>query len=77
MGSVNVKYVDAISNARLSAVCDINPAAFDRIAPETREKIKCFTDVDTFLAEGDIDVVVVAVPHYSHPDIAIKAMNAG
>lgn len=77
MGSVHVKYVDAISNARLSAVCDINPAAFDRIAPETREKIKCFTDVDTFLAEGDIDVVVVAVPHYSHPDIAIKAMNAG
>ena len=77
MGSCHVKFVEAIPNAKLTSVCDINPAAFDRIAPEIREKIKCFTDVDTFLAEGDVDAVIVAVPHYSHPDVAIKAMNAG
>ena len=77
MGSCHVRFVEAIPNAKLTSVCDINPAAFDRIAPEIREKIKCFTDVDTFLAEGDVDAVIVAVPHYSHPDVAIKAMNAG
>ena len=77
MGSCHVNFIEAIPKAKLTAVCDINPAAFDRIKPEIREKIKCFTDLDTFLAEGDIDAVMVAVPHYSHPDVAIKAMNAG
>ncbi|MBO5307554.1 MAG: Gfo/Idh/MocA family oxidoreductase [Lentisphaeria bacterium] len=77
MGSCHVGFIEAIPNAKLTAVCDVDPAAFDRIKPEIREKIKCFADVDTFLAEGDIDAVIVAVPHYSHPDIAIKAMNAG
>ena len=77
MGSAHVKHIGELSNTRLTAVCDINPKAFDRIAPETREKIKCFTDSDTFFKEADIDAVLIAVPHYDHPDLAIKAMNAG
>ena len=77
MGSAHVKHIGELSNTKLTAVCDINPKAFDRIAPETREKIKCFTDSDTFFKEADIDAVLIAVPHYDHPDLAIKAMNAG
>lgn len=77
MGSAHVRFVGELSNARLTAVCDINPKAFDRIAPETREKIKCYTDADTFFKEADIDAVIIAVPHYFHPDLAIKAMQAG
>ena len=77
MGSSHVEYIGEMSNAKLTAVCDIDPKAFDRIAPETREKIRCFTDLDAFLAEGEIDAVIVAVPHYFHPDIAIRAMDAG
>ena len=77
MGSGHVRFIGELSNAKLTAVCDINPKAFDRIAPETREKIKCYTDVDTFLKEADIEAVIIAVPHYFHPDLAIKALNAG
>ena len=76
MGSSHVKYIGELSNAKLTAVCDINPKAFDRIAPETREKIKCYSDADTFFAEADIEAVIIAVPHYFHPDLAIKALKA-
>ena len=72
MGSSHVKYIGELANAKLTAVCDINPKAFERIAPETREKIKCFTDADTFFKEADIDAVLIAVPHYDHPDLAIR-----
>ena len=77
MGSSHVRFIGEMENAKLTAVCDIDPRAFDRIAPATREKIRCFTDLETFLAEGDIDAVIVAVPHYFHPDIAIRAMECG
>ena len=77
MGSSHVRFIGEMSNAKLTAVCDIDPGAFDRIAPETREKIRCFTDLDAFLAEGETDAVIVAVPHRFHPAIAIRTMNAG
>lgn len=77
MGSAHTNFISELANAKLTAVCDINPKAFDRIKPEIREKIKCFTDVDTFLKEADIEAVIIAVPHYFHPDLAIKAMQSG
>ncbi|MBR1966698.1 MAG: Gfo/Idh/MocA family oxidoreductase [Lentisphaeria bacterium] len=77
MGSAHTNFISELTNAKLTAVCDINPKAFDRIKPEIREKIKCFTDVDTFLKEADIEAVIIAVPHYFHPDLAIKAMQSG
>ena len=77
MGSSHARNMVKVENAVLSAVCDIDPAAFDRLDSETRGKISCYTDVDKFLAEADIDAVLVAVPHYDHPEIAIKAMNSG
>lgn len=76
MGSAHVRNIGELPKAKLTAVCDINPKAFDRINASVRENIKCFTDVDTFLKEADIDAVLVAVPHYFHPEIAIKAMQA-
>lgn len=77
MGSAHVKSIESLSNTRLTAVCDINPAAFNRIAPEIREKIQCFTDAESFFKDADIDAVLIAVPHYDHPDLAIKALKAG
>ena len=77
MGSAHVKFMEELNNVDLRAVCDINPAAFDRIPAEIRKRIRCFTDAETFFKEADIDAVLVAVPHYFHPDLAIQAMQAG
>ena len=77
MGSAHVNTISGLKNTKLTAVCDIDPKAFDRIKPEIREKIRCFTDASKFFAEADIDAVLIAVPHYDHPDLAIQAMQAG
>ena len=77
MGSAHAKYIGEMSHAVLVAACDINPKAFDRLPKEGREKIRCFTDLDAFLKEGGVDAVIVSIPHYFHPDVAIRAMQAG
>ncbi len=77
MGSTHVKFIEAAKNAELSAVCDINPEAFKRIDSKILSKISTYTDSEEFFAGADADVVIVAVPHYSHPDLAIRAMECG
>ncbi|MCI7643876.1 MAG: Gfo/Idh/MocA family oxidoreductase [Lentisphaeria bacterium] len=77
MGSGHVISIGSMQNAKLTAVCDINPAAFNRIDENVRKNLACFTNVDDFFAKADIEAVIIAVPHYDHPDLAIKAMQAG
>ncbi len=77
MGSAHVGFINAIANAELTAVCDINPEAFKRINDETRSRIETYTDSEEFFAKAEVDAVIVAVPHYSHPDLAIRAMECG
>ncbi|MCE9616253.1 MAG: Gfo/Idh/MocA family oxidoreductase [Lentisphaerae bacterium] len=61
-----------VPRAVLGAVCDVKP-----------ERLKPFADVPQFTSSaemvrsGMVDVVVVATPHYSHPDLAIEALQAG
>mgnify|MGYP001021836938 CR=1 FL=1 len=77
MGSSHVRNIEALGNAELTAVCDLNPDAFLRIAPATRQKLKFYTDPDLFLAGEEMDAIIIAVPHYAHPDLAIQAMKHG
>ena len=78
MGSAHTQFISQLKNCVLTAVCDINPEAFDRIPENARPKnLQKFTDADTFFAEGDMDAVIIAVPHYFHPDMALRALAAG
>ena len=77
MGGAHVNFANKGRGCALTAVCDINPKAFDRIAPEIRSKIKCYDNATKLINDPEVDVVLVAVPHYSHPDLAIEAMQAG
>ncbi len=77
IGSGHVIRMQSISNVELVAVCDTDPAAFDRIAPATREKLFCTTSHEEFFAFPGLEAVLIAVPHYDHPDLAIAAMEHG
>jgi len=79
MGSSHSTYLSKgeVSNAELTAVCDLNP---DRIkwARETLgENVRTFDNADDMMASGAIDAVIVATPHYDHPTFAIKAFEKG
>ncbi len=67
-----------IENGVLTAVCDLKPQKMEAVCKkENATPLATFTDYKEMLASGLIDAVIVAVPHYSHPQICIDALNAG
>jgi len=79
MGAGHMKYLARgdIEGAQLTAVCD---AAADRLraAKESYgDGLQTFERVDDFFSEADVDGVIIATPHYAHPDLAIRAFERG
>lgn len=74
MGAVHARNLTdgKVPRAELGAVCDLKP---ERLRPF--DGVPQFADSAAMLRSGAIDAVVVATPHYSHPDLAIAALDAG
>ena len=77
IGSGHIIRMQSIDNVKLVAACDIDPQAFDHIDSGIRENILCTTDYEEFFNCPDLEAVIIAVPHYDHPDLAIAAMEHG
>ena len=68
--------IDHPVRPRLTAVCDINPAAlawFDQIDTVTTK----VTDYHDLLADDSIDVLYIAVRHDLHEQLYVDTINAG
>lgn len=48
-----------------------------RAAAGRERKVKTYTAIDELLKDDNVDLVVIATPHDSHAELAIKAMDAG
>src|SRR3954469_24994766 len=72
MGSVHVSYMDQIAGGSLTAVCDANPAAADRVAQKFPSVAK-FTKYEDLLASGTCDAILIATPRSQHPLITDAA----
>lgn len=66
-----------IAGARLSGVCDLNPAKLDEARAALPADVKLWSDADAMISSGEIDAILIATPHYAHPDMAIKCLNQG
>lgn len=64
-----------IPNAELAAVCDTNKDNLQRIRQDISGTAKLFENIDEMLQSGSVDAIIVATPHYFHPDLAIKAFR--
>ncbi len=62
----------------VTAICDFDAKALDS-AKETYKdtEINFFADAEAMMDSGVIDSVYIAVPHYDHPVLAIKAFKRG
>ena len=60
----------------ISAVCDIKAERLEWAEKEFPE-IPRFEAYDAMLESGLCDAVLIAVPHYDHPPMAIKALEKG
>lgn len=77
MGGGHLAQLRKIPEAVVTAVCDNRQEALDHLSPELAGNARKFSDDETFFREADVDVVTIATPHYSHPDLAVRAMECG
>ena len=64
-----------IDNGYISAVCDIDPDRFKFFKEKFGDSIKYFESAEDMFKSGECDVVIICVPHYDHPRLAILAMD--
>lgn len=64
-----------ITNGVLTAVCDVNPSKLNFITEKYGKEIKCFSSAEDLFKSNECDVVIICTPHYSHPDLAILALD--
>lgn len=75
MGSGHAKTMQSIEECKLAAVCDIVPEVANSVGEQYN--VPFCTDYHELIDRKDVDAVVVATPHYFHPEIAIYAMERG
>lgn len=78
MGTSHARWIadGDVPGAVLTAVCDINPEREVWVKENLPDTAFYFNYVD-LLDSGKVDAVVIAVPHYLHPEMAIEAMKRG
>ncbi len=78
MGTTHAKNLleGKVENGELGCLCDIS-AERREIIREKFPNVPVFSNVDEVIASGLVDAIMVAVPHYDHANIAIKAFEAG
>ena len=74
MGSAHAKSIQNgdIKGAVLTAVCDILPKRLENF-----ENVEKFTDYKEMILAKTVDAVIIATPHYFHPEIAVFAFENG
>ena len=78
MGTGHFKSIrNHVKNMTVTAVCDIAEARREWCEKNLPAEVKIFSDADEMMASGLIDAILIAVPHYDHPKLAIAAFKAG
>lgn len=75
MGTGHARTMQRIDEVTLTAVCDIVPEVAEAVGEEYN--VPYSTDYRELIARDDVDAVIIATPHYFHPEIAIYAMEHG
>jgi predicted dehydrogenase len=73
MGSVHAAGIAKLDNAELTALCDIDKEKVDELSDKLG--VKAFYRSSELLEHGNIDAVIIATPHFSHPDITLEAFS--
>lgn len=75
MHATNI-YQNKIQGMKLTAVCDVRESQVE-FCQNTFSDVTCYTDYHELIHSGEVDAVVISVPHRLHAKIAIEALQAG
>ncbi len=73
MGLYHVETFSTLKGGTLEAICDAMPANLERAGQKT--PAKRFSQYQDMLTSGLIDAVLIATPHFLHPEIALAAFD--
>ena len=78
MGTTHCKnvYEGKVPKLELTAICDIAPKRVEA-AKEMFPEVAVFNNAEDLYKSGLCDLVIVAVPHYDHPNLVINAFKHG
>lgn len=78
MGSQHADYITKgeVTGCILTAVADNDEKKLEKAADTLPGSVIIYDDIDKMIISGKIDAVLIATPHYFHPDLAIKAFEA-
>ena len=79
MGTGHAKYLvkNEVKGGCLTAICEPRADRLEWAKENLGEGVQLFDNLDDFLASGMIDGVLIATPHYDHPETAVRAFQAG
>ena len=66
-----------VPEMRLTAVADIRPGRLEYAKEHFPEEVRRFSDGRELIDSGCCDAVLIATPHYLHPDFVIYALQHG
>ena len=66
-----------VPNMVLTAVSDTRPERLSFAEKELSKELALFSDGKELIDSGNVDAVLVATPHYMHPDYVIYALSHG
>ncbi len=75
MGKYHTRYLKDMPEVELVGICDVDEEKSKSFAKEM--ECLAFTDYKELVKKENIDAVLIATPHYSHPDISIWAFENG
>src|SRR4051794_22627494 len=76
LGWVHAGHVaGSVPNARLAAVCDLDPAIRERA--QDAWCVQTYSDLDAMLADPAVDAVLIATTSSTHPPLIARAARAG
>ena len=78
MGTTHLKnFMEGkVEGGKIVAVADVKEAR-RAFVHETYPDVKIFNSGDELIDNADVDAVIIAVPHYFHPPLAIRALDRG
>lgn len=79
IAKLHLGYLDKLDNVTLTAVAEPVAAAQATVQEQFGERydFKFFDDPIEMMASGLIDAILIATPHYFHPDLAIAGFEHG
>jgi len=76
MSHINMHLKGTHKELRITAVADIDPARLEA-AKKAMPSLKTFNSAEELIDSGEVDVALIATPHYDHSPIAQYAFSKG